>query len=230
MNPFDRIQSQIVKASCRAVELVAVSKRQPIESIRKLYDQGQSQFGENYVQEALTKMSALQNLNLKWHFIGHIQKNKIKHIVGRFALIQSVDSLEIALAMDHTAKNIGVVQDILVQINIAAEVTKSGISREHALNLASQIADLPHLRLRGFMALPPLDLALLPKRDLFSQMAGIFEQAQALMFRSSSPSSCEFVNILSMGTSDDFELAIAEGATMVRIGTALFGPRPGGNQ
>lgn len=190
----------------RSVKLLAVSKLQPIPKIREAYEEGQRFFAENYQQEAAQKMEQLANLQCEWHFIGRIQSNKAKLLAGKFSLIHSVDRVSIveALAKSHAA------QDILLQFNVAGEETKGGGSEEDidAMLKAAQGTDL---RVRGLMVMPPFTDNPESVRNYFRSA---YEKARSLG-----------LNELSMGTSQDFEVAIEEGATWVRIGTDVFGPR-----
>lgn len=199
------------------VTLLAVTKQQSIEKIREAITAGQKCFGENYLQEALPKISALQNENLEWHYIGAIQSNKTKQIAENFSWVQSVSSLRIAeLLNQYRPTNLPPLQ-ICLQINISNEDTKSGlINPTEIYELANQIQTLKHLKLRGLMCIPAIKNTLPEQRAEYKKLREIYENliAQSLL-----------IDILSMGMSDDLEAAIAEGATMVRVGTAIFGKR-----
>lgn len=196
--------------------LLAVSKTRSIDEVAELARLGQSAFGENYLQEALDKISALEPLNLEWHFIGPIQSNKTKPIAEQFAWVHSVDRLKIAQRFSAQRPHYADDLNICLQVNISREESKSGCLPDEALELARQIAELPKIRLRGLMAIPEAtdDVAL--QKERFRQVRTLFEEIKQVV-----PS----LDTLSMGMSGDLDAAIEEGATIVRIGTALFGPR-----
>jgi len=199
------------------VTLVAVSKTHEAASVAALHQAGQTIFGESYVQEALPKLESLAHLPLTWHFIGRLQKNKAKYVAGRFALIHSVDSLELAQALDRKCVALGITQDILLQVNLAGEAAKAGCSPEDALPLATAIAEMDSLKLLGLMLMPPWDEDPEVNRPLFAKAR---ELQQSLASRLGAP-----LPHLSMGMSHDMEQAIEEGATLIRVGTDLFGAR-----
>jgi len=200
-----------------STEILAVSKFQPQEKIRDLYQQGQRKFAENYAQEALEKQEALKDLNIEWHFIGHLQKNKIKMIVGKFELIHSVDSLELAQAIDRKAADLGVEQKILLQLNLAEEATKGGFGESEFTALIPKLAQLKAARVVGLMTMPPLFDDPEKARPFFKKLFDISHQFSAVL---------PDLKILSMGTSSDYLVAAEEGASLVRLGTILFGERP----
>lgn len=204
-------------ASGRSVTLVAVGKAQPVEAMRALADAGQSAFGENYVQEALAKRRALQDLPIEWHFIGPLQSNKCREVARGFDWLQSLDREKLVPALSRHRAPDAKPLDVLVQVNIDDESSKSGCRPEQVPALARAVVAAPGLRLRGLMAIPAPAPELERRRAAFRRMRTLFEQ-----LRGTHPS----VDTLSLGMSDDFELAIEEGANMVRVGTALFGPRP----
>lgn len=208
---IENIYKRINKISSD-VTLVAVSKFHPAEFVVAAVNAGVKNFGENYVQEALQKQNEISDLNINWHFIGNIQKNKIKQIVGKFDLIQSIDNLVIAKKVDEFANKSNIVQKILLQVNIGSENTKSGISLEGVEGFVEQITELRAIKLQGLMCLPPLEIDEDKKIIFFKAMRKKFE-----CFKN--------MSILSMGTSHDYELAINEGANMVRVGTDIFGER-----
>jgi pyridoxal phosphate enzyme (YggS family) len=197
--------------------LLAVSKTRPPAAIRALVDAGQRAFGENYVQEALPKMDALADLPIEWHLIGHLQGNKARDAALRFDWVQSVDRLRIAEALARHRPPTLPPLNVLVQVNVDGEAGKSGCAPTELDALADAVAAAPTLRLRGLMAItePFPDPA--RRRESFRRLRVLFD---ALRLRHAG------VDTLSMGMSEDFALAIAEGATLVRIGTALFGSRP----
>lgn len=200
-----------------AVRLMAVSKYQSAEAVSALADAGQRLFGENYVQEALAKQEELQNKDLEWHFIGKLQSNKAKYVVGRFSLIHTLDKIKLARTLHKEATKIGVVQPVLVQVNIGGEAQKSGVALEELDDLAASAAALDGLDLQGLMCMPPLCQDSEEARPYFRRL---FELREGLRRRLDLA-----LPHLSMGMSADFVQAIEEGATLVRVGTALFGAR-----
>jgi pyridoxal phosphate enzyme (YggS family) len=199
-----------------SVALLAVSKTKPVAEIIAAAEAGQYRFGENYLQEALDKMDALQTYNLEWHFIGPIQSNKTRRIAEKFDWVHSVDRLKIAQRLSEQRPVGKEPLNICLQINIDHEDSKSGFTLDELADVAPAIAALPRLRLRGLMTLPALRQDFLEQRQPFARL----RQAQQRLITSGL-----ILDTLSMGMSDDLEAAIAEGATMVRIGTAIFGPR-----
>jgi pyridoxal phosphate enzyme (YggS family) len=218
---LEEVRRRIKAAALRAgrdpgqVRLVAVSKTMPLELIREAVAAGQRLFGENYLQEARGKIEELGEA-ATWHFIGHLQSNKAKAVVNLFELIHGVDRLNLAEALDNAAASKGTLQKILLQVNLAGEATKSGASQEAAAELLRQIAQLPHLRVMGLMTMPPF---LEPEtvRPYFRTLRELRDRLQEI---GGNP-----LPELSMGMSGDFEVAIEEGATLVRVGTAIFGSR-----
>jgi len=196
--------------------LLAVSKTFPAEAIREAHAAGQRCFGESYLQEALQKLEALRDLGIEWHFIGPIQSNKTRPIAEHFHWVHSVDRLKIAERLASARPADQPPLNVCVQVNVSGEASKSGIEPQDALELATAVAALPGLRLRGFMAIPQPTPELAEQRAQFAVLRGIFEQARATGLD---------VDTLSMGMSDDMEAAILEGATLVRLGTAIFGRR-----
>ncbi len=199
-----------------SVELLAVSKAQPVTSILAALEQQQYHFGENYLQEALNKIDALQGHPIVWHYIGAIQSNKTRPIAEQFDWVHSVCSLKIAkrLSVQRPATHPDL--NICIQLNVSAEESKSGATLAELPTLATEIAALPHIKLRGLMAIPQ-------KAENLDQQRAIFhavQQAQQRLIDAGHP-----LDTLSLGMSADLEAAVAEGSTMVRIGTAIFGPR-----
>ncbi len=201
------------------IQLVAVSKTMPVESLVEAVDCGVTLFGENYIQEAREKFNALYTQPVTWHFIGHLQSNKAKYAVKMFDLIHSVDSLKLAREIDKQAAKIDKVQDVLVQVNIAEEASKSGISVDAAATLLTEISRLTHISVKGLMTMPPYFNAPEKVRPFFAALRSLRDQIRSLKIPGVN------MNELSMGMTGDFEAAIQEGATLVRIGTALFGER-----
>ena len=199
-----------------AVRLLAVSKTHPAALVDEAYQAGQIAFGENYVQEALGKMDALARLPLEWHLIGPLQGNKARAAAERFAWVHSVASERLARRLSAQRPAALPPLNVLVQVNISAEATKAGVAPQELPALAHAVAALPRLRLRGLMAIPEpaADLAL--QRARFGAARELFERLAAAGLA---------LDTLSLGMSDDLEAAIAEGSTLVRIGTAIFGAR-----
>jgi len=219
---LEEVRHRLAAAARRAgrdpaeVKLVAVSKTKPVELIREALAAGQRLFGENYLQEARTKIEALGE-TATWHFIGHLQTNKAKGAVGLFELIHGVDRLKLARALDRAAAQMGKVQKILLQINLAGEESKSGAAPEEAPELLKAVASLPHLRVVGLMTMPPWLTDPEAVRPYFRRLR---ELRDRLLQQDAGP-----LPELSMGMSGDFETAVEEGATLVRVGTAIFGER-----
>ena len=198
------------------VQLIAVSKTRPPDAIREAWAQGQRMFGENYVQEAVEKINALQDLDIEWHFIGPIQSNKTALIAQNFDWCQSVDRSKIARRLSAQRPDDKPPLNVCVQLNISAEETKSGTDETSLWSLADEIATLEHLTLRGLMAIPERQTDFEQQRQTFNRMRALFEQMQHRY---------DSVDTLSMGMSNDLEAAVAAGSTMVRIGTDIFGAR-----
>ncbi|MCP4745747.1 MAG: YggS family pyridoxal phosphate-dependent enzyme [Desulfobacteraceae bacterium] len=200
------------------IQLVAVGKKKPVELIRQAAQSGVSIIGENYIQEARSKFETLLDQPIRWHFIGHLQKNKAKYAVRIFELIHTVDSLELARELNKCADKAGKVQQILVQVNISGEETKSGIGQSQVLPLIQSIQKLPCLALKGLMTMPPYFENPEQARPYFQALRKLRD---SLVKKVSGLRLSE----LSMGMSGDFQVAIEEGASLVRVGTALFGKR-----
>lgn len=200
----------------RDVRLVAVSKQRSPEAIRAALEAGCRDIGESYVQEALPKIAALQGAGATWHYIGHLQTNKARDVAMHFDWVHGVDRAKAAAALDRARPANLPALEVCVQVNISGEATKGGADPEGALQLCLEVAAFPRLRLRGLMGMaePTADAAL--QRAQFARLRAVYEKARAAGLE---------LDTLSMGMSDDFEAAIAEGSTMVRIGTAIFGER-----
>ncbi|WP_413576813.1 YggS family pyridoxal phosphate-dependent enzyme [Bdellovibrio sp. HCB290] len=212
---------QDIRAEVGADKILAVSKLQPVAKIRDLYNLGQRRFGENYVQEALEKQEQLQDLSdIEWHLIGHLQKNKAKHVVGKFHLIHSVDSLELAQTLNRQCESKNVNQRILIQVNLAKEESKSGFDKQSILTNWKELCQLPHLSIEGFMTMPPLTETGEEVRPYFKELRELQQKLANSTELARHP-----LKTLSMGTSNDFRVAIQEGANLVRLGTILFGAR-----
>jgi len=200
-----------------SVQLLAVSKQQPARAIRVAYAHGQRWFGENYMQEALEKVAELTDLDCEWHFIGPLQSNKSRHVAQHFAWLHTLDRLKLAQRLSEQRDPARPALNICLQVNISDQSTKSGIAAEDVLDLAKSVQRLPNLRLRGLMALPAPAEGLEAQRQPFAALRELLRQLQDAGLP------CD---TLSMGMSGDLEAAIAEGATIVRVGTAVFGARP----
>ncbi|HET7569533.1 MAG TPA: YggS family pyridoxal phosphate-dependent enzyme [Gammaproteobacteria bacterium] len=199
------------------ITLLAVGKTQPAEAIRAAAAAGQRDFGANYLQEALAKMGALADLALTWHFIGAIQSNKTRAIAERFAWVHTVDRLKIARRLSEQRPAELPPLNVCLEVKVSDEPQKAGVALDELDALADAVAELPHLELRGLMALPAPSDTFEAQRKPFRRLASALERLRA---------AGHDVDTLSMGMSGDFEAAIAEGATIVRIGTAIFGARP----
>ena len=200
----------------QSVRLVAVSKTFPADRVRELLDAGQRLFGENRVQEALSKISEV-GPGAVWHFVGALQRNKARHAVGVFELIHGVDGLKLAAELDRRAAAAGLRQSILVQLNLAREATKSGVSTEELWPLIDGIAEMGNLDLRGLMTVPPPVDDPEASRGSFAHLRELRDRAAERLGRP--------LPELSMGMTDDFDVAVEEGATLVRVGRAIFGER-----
>ncbi|WNV04846.1 YggS family pyridoxal phosphate-dependent enzyme [Candidatus Methylospira mobilis] len=198
-----------------SVTLVAVSKTQPTSCIREAWDAGQRHFGESYLQEALAKQAELAGLDLIWHFIGPIQSNKTRLIAGHFEWVHGVDRLKIAERLNEQRPENLPPLNVCLQVNISDEASKSGVSLAQLPALAEQVARLPGLKLRGLMAIPEPGGGMDRQRIPFRRLRLALEALHA-----------PGMDTLSMGMSDDLEAAVMEGATLVRIGSAIFGARP----
>ena len=203
------------------VTLVAATKVQSTETIRAAIAAGIAVCGENRVQEMTAHLEDNAYEGAALHFIGHLQTNKVKYVVGRADLIESVGSEHLLDAIEERAGKLGLVQDILLEVNVGDEASKSGVSPDALPALARKAVQLPHIRLRGLMAIPPVAEAPGANRKFFAQMRQLFVDIRTRMNDNGTVIDC-----LSMGMSGDFEDAVREGATLVRVGTALFGPRP----
>lgn len=216
------VQARIARAAERvgrradAVTIVAVTKAHPIAAVRAAAANGLLDVGENRVQEAVAKQDAWPDAPVRWHLIGHLQRNKARLAVGRFALIHSLDSVRLADALELAAAAKGVVQDVLVEVNVAREAQKSGALPEEAEAIVRYASGLTNLRVQGLMTMAPYT-------DDVSVQRATFRGLRELRDRLPIPDSR--LPVLSMGMSNDFETAVEEGATMVRLGTVLFGER-----
>ena len=221
------VRAKIAQAAADAgrtpgeITLCAATKVQTDDTIRAAIAAGVQVCGENRVQELTAHLEAGAYEGARVHFIGHLQTNKVKQVVGKVELIHSVDSERLLRAIHSQAEKLGIVQDILLEVNIAGEESKGGCSPQEAEELAQLTAQLPHVRLRGLMAIPPVSLEIGSNRPYFQAMRQLFVDIKEKMLDNQASIDC-----LSMGMSGDYADAIAEGSTLVRVGTALFGPRP----
>lgn len=213
-----RIRSAAIAAGRdpESITLVAVTKAKTAESVRLAATAGVTDFGENYLQEAQVKMEQLADLTLKWHFIGGIQSNKTRAIAERFDWVQSVDRFGVARRLSEQRPFHAPPLNVCIQVALVPEPTKGGVAPDELGTLAAAIAGLPRLRLRGLMCVPPPQANAAAERAVFASLRMALEDLNAGGLK---------LDTLSMGMSGDFESAIAEGATLVRIGTALFGAR-----
>ncbi len=200
------------------VTLIAVSKTKPVEDLQAVYDLNIRDFGENKVQELKDKIEVMPN-DMKWHMIGHLQRNKVKYIIGKVELIHSVDSLRLAEEISKQAKKNNVNADILVEVNIGDEDSKFGISTDEVIELVKDIAKLDNISIKGLMCVAPYVVDSEENRPLFHKIKDLSVDIMSENIDNVS------MSILSMGMSNDYQVAIEEGATMVRIGSNLFGKR-----
>ena len=200
------------------VTLIAVSKTKPVEMLREIYDENIRDFGDNKVQELCDKIEQMPS-DIKWHMIGHLQRNKVKYIVGKVELIHSVDSYRLAEEINIQAKKKNIVVPILVEVNIAHEESKFGISEEDAIQLVEEIAELENVKICGLMTIAPYVENAEDNRLYFHKIKQLSVDIRNKNIDNVS------MKILSMGMTGDYEVAIEEGATMVRVGTGIFGAR-----
>lgn len=191
------------------ITLIAVSKTKPIEYVRQAVDAGAADFGENKPQELSQKYDGISDV--RWHQIGHLQKNKVRHIVGKAALIHSLDSIPLALEINKRAKNVGIVQDVLIQVNVSGEESKFGISPGELDGFLDEVRQLENIRVTGLMTISVRDYSREQNLSLFSELKTLADKHR--------------LKELSMGMTHDYKEAIEAGATMIRVGTAIFGAR-----
>lgn len=214
--------AQAAKAAGREpseVLLCAATKMNDAAAVREAVAAGVDCCGENRVQELTQKLAEGAYTGKPVHFIGHLQTNKVKQVVGKVDLIESVDRMELLECIEKTAAKLGIVQPILLEVNIGAEESKSGFSQEEIWQTVEKMADFPHCRLRGLMAIPPISLHPGDNLRYFAEMRNLFVDISEKKYDNVD------MECLSMGMSGDYADAIAEGATMIRVGTAIFGPR-----
>lgn len=200
------------------VTLIAVSKTKPSEVLQEAYDLGVRTFGENKVQELTGKYDILPK-DIQWHMIGHLQRNKVKYIIDKVHLIHSVDSLRLAEAIDKEAKKHQVTADILIEVNVAGEESKFGVAPEELENLITEISRYRHIRVRGLMTIAPFVENPEENRPIFARLRKLSVDIASKNIDNIT------MSVLSMGMTNDYEIAIEEGATMVRVGTGIFGAR-----
>jgi pyridoxal phosphate enzyme (YggS family) len=222
---LERILERIKKAadncnrSVDSIRLIAVSKTMPAEVVKEAIEAGVTDLGENYIQEAREKVNTLATADVNWHFIGHLQSNKAKYAIRLFDLIHSVDSFKLARELNKYAQKNDKIQSILVQVNIAQEDSKSGVYAEDTLTLIKDISRFENIKVKGLMTMPPYFNAPEKVRPFFAALRNLQDRIKAERIPNIA------MDELSMGMTGDFEAAIEEGATMVRIGTAIFGER-----
>ncbi len=221
---IDRVE-QNIKAACAAcgretgeVKLIAVSKTKPVPMLEEAYANGCRDFGENKVQELVDKYEIMPK-DIRWHMIGHLQRNKVKYIVDKVFLIHSVDSLRLAQEIEKEAAKKGVSVNVLVEVNVAGEESKFGATAQEAVSLVEQIAQLPHVRVKGLMTIAPYVEDSEENRRYFAKLKQIYVDIIHKNIDN------VFMEELSMGMTGDYEVAITEGATYIRVGTGIFGER-----
>ena len=200
------------------VTLIAVSKTKPVEMLKEAYDAGARVFGENKVQEIVDKYDQMPS-DVKWHMIGHLQRNKVKYIVDKVAMIHSVDSLRLAETIEKEAAKKAVIVPILIEVNVAQEESKFGLRPEEVLPLIEQIADFSHIRIKGLMTIAPYVDNAEENREIFRELKKLSVDIAAKNINNVT------MSVLSMGMTGDYMVAVQEGATMVRVGTGIFGAR-----
>lgn len=221
---YNEIKKRVEAACLRVgrkqeeVTLIAVSKTKPVEMLREAYEAGARDFGENKVQEILTKEPELPE-DIRWHMIGHLQTNKVRQIVGKTCLIHSVDSLHLAETIHKESVKKGIVTQILMEVNVAEEESKFGFHAEEVENAIKQIQELPGVCVRGLMTIAPFVDNSEDNRPVFQKLNKLYVDMKSKNIDNGT------MSILSMGMTGDFEVAIEEGATMVRVGTGIFGAR-----
>lgn len=221
---FDQVNANIQAACDRAgrkredVTLIAVSKTKPIEMLQEAYDFGVRIFGENKVQEIVDKYDALPK-DISWHMIGHLQRNKVKYIIDKVDLIHSVDSIRLAETIDKEAAKKNVIANILIEVNVAKEDTKFGLMPEEVEDFVREIAKFEHIRVKGLMTIAPFVENPEENRPIFARLRKLSVDIAVKNVDNIT------MSILSMGMTNDYQIAIEEGATMVRVGTGIFGAR-----
>ena len=202
----------------KEVTLIAVSKTKPVSMLKEAYDAGARCFGENKVQEIMDKHPQLPE-DIQWHMIGHLQRNKVKYIVDKVSMIHSVDSLPLAQTIEQEAAKHNVCVPVLLEVNVAQEESKFGLKMDEVLPLIETIADFPHIKVQGLMTIAPYVENAEDNRDFFRQLKKLSVDIEAKNINNVS------MSVLSMGMTGDYQVAVQEGATMVRVGTGIFGER-----
>lgn len=221
---LEEVRKNITEAAIKAnrdpkeITLIAVSKTYPASAIKEAVAEGCMNFGENHVQELCQKIEEIQE-PVKWHLIGHLQTNKVKYIIGKTELIHSLDSLRLAEEIEKQSAKKDVVTKVLIEVNVANEASKHGFKVEEVLPAVQAISQMPHIKVEGLMTVAPFVECPEENRTIFRKLSALSVDIQKQKFDNIS------VNILSMGMSNDYKIAIEEGATMVRVGTAIFGNR-----
>ena len=215
-----RIQADCDRAGRKREEvtLIAVSKTKPVETLQEAYDLGVRIFGENKVQELTAKYEALPK-DIHWHMIGHLQTNNVKYIIDKAELIHSVDSLKLAETIEKEAAKHDLIADILVEVNVAEEESKFGMKMEEVIPFVEKVSAFPHVRVRGLMTIAPFVEDPEENRSIFADLHKLYIDIKKKNHDN------DTVSVLSMGMTNDYEVAIEEGATMVRVGTGIFGAR-----
>ena len=221
---LEQVRQRVVAAAARAgrdakdVTLISVSKTKPVKMLMEAYDAGARDFGENKVQEMTQKMEEMPD-DIRWHMIGHLQRNKVKYLIGKTELIHSVDSLRLAEEISRLSVKEGVNSDILIEVNVAQEESKFGISTEETIALVEEVSKLPGIHICGLMTIAPYVEDAEENRNIFQQLRKLSVDIASKNIDNVT------MNFLSMGMTGDFEVAIEEGATHVRVGTGIFGAR-----
>ena len=220
-----RLVEENIAAACKRagrkreeVKLIAVSKTHPVEAVKEAMRCGIRSFGENKVQELKDKMEKIDD-SLDWHLIGHLQTNKVKYVVGKVSLIHSLENIRLAEALDKEATKLGITVDVLAEINVAKEDTKFGVNPEDAENFIREVSKFPNINIKGLMTVAPYTDISEENRKYFRQLKKIMVDLNSKNIHNVS------MNVLSMGMTGDYETAIEEGATLVRVGTGIFGHR-----
>ena len=202
----------------KEVTLISVSKTKPVSMLQEAYDAGSRDFGENKVQEIMDKVPQLPS-DIRWHMIGHLQRNKVKYIVDKVALIHSVDSLRLAETIEHEAAKHNVTIPVLIEVNVAQEESKFGLKTEEVLSLVESVATFPHIHIEGLMTIAPYVEDPEENRGIFRQLKKLSVDIATKNINNVN------MSVLSMGMTGDYQVAVQEGATMVRVGTGIFGER-----
>lgn len=202
------------------IRLIAVSKTVDSQRIANAYDCGQNLFGENRVQDALEKIDLLKGKEIHWHLIGHLQKNKVKYIIGKFDLVHSIDNFSLAETVHKKSQEQEIVTNVLMQVNISGEETKSGLSPDQLQDTLVQVSQLSGVQVKGLMTIPPMQSDPEASRQYFAELRELRDEIARQAIKNIQ------LDELSMGMSNDYQVAVQEGATLVRVGTAIFGDRP----